>query len=252
MDVRELILRSGGRVRASGRVVSLDDAVWFEPPLPQNQPLYPPGQEPAPCRSGYGVGVTGVDVRRLDRRRDKDGAVEGYARLTGTWLGDHLVADLQEPPVWHSPVVPEWKLPPCPAPAGGWPHQARRLEGPSEQECAALGITCVVTFRPSPSQAVLVLAAERPQQARKVLGPRYGERLCVVPSRWSQAQLKAVTEQADMVEQWLAYKWMMTATADGQVLVTIDVVHVLPAFAQWMTTTPDGLIRVRAWLTPVT
>jgi hypothetical protein len=79
VDLDRLLLRDGDRVFACGRVVARGEECWFEPPLPFRLPLFPPRHEPAPEPSGLGVRVEGVDLERLTRRRQKDGASEGWA-----------------------------------------------------------------------------------------------------------------------------------------------------------------------------
>jgi hypothetical protein len=100
-----LVLRDGDTVRASGRVVADDGGTWFEPPLPVPAFLYAPGRQPPP-RLSLGVPAIGVDLGRLDRRWEKQGAVEGYATLAGTWRQERLWVGEQGRPIgWEGESV---------------------------------------------------------------------------------------------------------------------------------------------------
>ncbi|MCU1602014.1 MAG: hypothetical protein JWO22_2723, partial [Frankiales bacterium] len=105
---------------ASGRVVQVpgkpprfcapefrDDVLRFPTPPPQWCAL--------------GVDVRGVDLATLGNRREADGAVEGYATLTGRLDGDVLVVTDQGPtPQGPGPAFVYSSYPGCPAPPGGW------------------------------------------------------------------------------------------------------------------------------------
>ena len=95
VDVAGLLLEEDDRCVAFGRVVDVSGQTTFEPPLAMALPHYRLGQTPAPRPSGLGVAVRGVDSTRLLDRREKDGASEGWATLTGRWREDELavVAD---------------------------------------------------------------------------------------------------------------------------------------------------------------
>ncbi|KAB2344292.1 hypothetical protein [Actinomadura rudentiformis] len=252
MDIQGLILRPGDRVRASGRVVSVGKSVaaWFEPPGFVAMPAFRPGHEPVLAPGHTGVRVTGVDLGRLERRRAKDGLVEGHATLTGTWRDTYLQADRQGPATQHARQSRRWRRPPCPPPAGGWPRGDGPLCGLPPDQWHALGITSMAIFRPAPGQALVVVAAEHPQQVRQALVPKYGVRLCVVRSRWTHQQIETVTQQlSTSMRPWLIYQCGLAgAQDDGQPLLCADVVQVLPAFANWATTIPDGLLRITPWL----
>jgi len=70
-----------------------------------------------------GVTAVGVDMGRLQHRREFGGAVEGWASVTGQWDGSALHVDQQADPVQPQPVAPV-ETPPCAPPAGGWPTVA--------------------------------------------------------------------------------------------------------------------------------
>lgn len=200
MDVRSLMLREGCPVGATGRVIAVDGQVWFEPPLPERLVLYAPWYEPAPRWSGLGVPVRGVDLDRLDRRRLKDGALEGWAQLVGHWTGGELVVG-------------------------------------------------VMMARPSPTQVVLVVVSTEPDRTRQQLGSRSASRSCVVASRWTRTQVQGVQSQLEARRGgWQIYQTGQTHGEDCQIRFEVEAVQVVPEFAAWASTVPDGLLQVRAWL----
>lgn len=211
-----------------------------------------PGHEPAPKWSGLGVTVRGVNLDDLDRRRLKDGALEGWAQLIGHWTGAELAVTEQHAPSWPEQPEPRWYGPPCEPPAGGWPHGPREenLEPRPELEDdpAVVGVTMA---RPSPTQVVLVVVSTEPDRIRELLRERYQSRLCVVTSRWTRAQVQGV--QAHMEARmggWQIYQTGQTIGEDFQVRFEVEAVQVVPEFAEWVSTVPDGLLQARAWLVP--
>jgi hypothetical protein len=257
MRLDSLVLTAGARTSADGRVVAIGGKVTFEPPLPVALAAWFPGHEPAPRASHLGVAVEGVDTAALARRREKDGAVEGWAHLSGVWLGDRLQVEAQEPkhPVTfeHRRSV-DWRHPPGSAPAGGWPH------GPEDDNFDLADqrfdggdglIVALAQFRPSPTQVVLVIAASDPAQAERELRPRFGSRLCVVASRWTRRQVDAVrVAAAAHMSDWQLYYCGETVTEDGQAIVTIGATRVGAELLEWAAAIPGGLLGVDAWLSP--
>ena len=127
MDFASAIIREGDRVTASGRLVRSETGDWFEPPVPvtANFPLV---RRVRPAWPGS-VRIVGADFgAELTGRFERDGAVEGAATLTGTWAADRLRVERQDLHVRQPPKVPNWTVPPCPPPAGGWPHTRAELE----------------------------------------------------------------------------------------------------------------------------
>jgi hypothetical protein len=252
VDLRPLMLREGCPVSASGRVIAIDDQVWFEPPLPVRLVGYAPGHEPAPTWSGLGVRVRGVDLDDLDRRRLKDGALEGWAQLIGHWTGAELAVDEQDAPSWPVRPGPRWDSPPCEPPTGGWPHGRREenLEPPPELEGDA-AVVGVAMARPSPTQVVLVVVSTEPDRTRGQLGARYQSRLCVVASRWTRAQVQGVQAQLEArMGGWQVYQTGQTVGEDFQIRFEVEAVQVVAKFAEWASTVPDGLLQLQAWLFP--
>ena len=102
MDVDELVVDEGDRVAATGRLVRNDRGDWFEPALP----IAAAGgleRRVRPVWTGA-VRVAGADFGAVAARFEKDGLVEGWATVTGTWSADQLQAERQDPP---APADPE-------------------------------------------------------------------------------------------------------------------------------------------------
>jgi hypothetical protein len=123
VELSSLVVADGRAAAACGWVVKADDRTWFEPRLPVARPLFAPGHEPAPQRSRLSIRVEGVDLFQLDRRRENDGIVEGWAFLSGVWRDETLTVTDQGPlrDEIRSPAAPAWTTPPGDPPAGGWP-----------------------------------------------------------------------------------------------------------------------------------
>jgi hypothetical protein len=253
MGLRELMLSEGVDVEATGRVVAVAGSVWFEPPLPRRLIYYPPESRPAPTASRLGVVATGVDLDRLDARFEKDGVVEGWAWLRGVWRSGTFQVGEQGPPQWSANSATTWDEPPYPPPVDGWPHGPvdENLEIPAELTTDE-AVLCYAMFRPSPSQVVLSVATTDPVRIATHLLPLFGQRLCIVNSRWTREQVDnaRAAVQAEMA-QWQAYQAGLGGVGnDGQVLLDVKVVQVLPGLADWINTVPDGLVQVQQWLSP--
>lgn len=248
MDLSGLVVREGGRARASGRVLVVDGDVWFELPLAEVA-IYPP---PTPRPSRWAVRAFGVDLNRLDQPETRDGVRLGWATLTGTWRDHQLHVTEQTP--WQPPAHrSRWTTPPCPPPPGGWPH-GNPGQPPDREEQAELTITQLTMFHPSRTQPVLVIAAEDVDRAEQALRPRFGAALCVVPSRWSQRQIDEVGDRlhvAGLAGEWPMSMWGLGgASPEGQPQLSAQLAWLVPGFVEWATTVPDGLLDVDVWLVP--
>lgn len=254
MDLASLVVREGDRVTASGRLVRNKTADWFEPPMPVAMPGGVPRTVRGPWRGA--VRIVGANFAELSGRFERDGAVEGYATLTGVWSASQFRVDRQALPQRRHPEGLRWQTPPCPAPEGGWPHLTwghgdKNLDyelGDLEQTGAAVARTL---FRPSEDQAVLVVAATDPEAVEAQLRPQLGPLLCVVPSKWTRAELEAVRAHLHVQhEEWNLYMWGYGPTTDdGQAQVTASLTRMLPEVAAWAATLPSGILGLEPWLT---
>lgn len=110
----------------------------------------------------------------------------------------------------------------------------------------------VTTFRPSEDQAVLVVAAADPEAVEAHLRPQLGPLLCVIPSRWTRAELEAVRAHLHAHhEEWNLYKWGgYTSTEHGQAKITASLTRILPEVAAWADSLLTGILDLEPWLTP--
>jgi hypothetical protein len=268
MDFASLIIREGDRVTASGRMVRTETGDWFEPPVP----VAVTGSLSRSVRPAWrgSVRIVGANFDdELTGRFERDGAVEGYAMLTGLWTADRLQVERQDLHVPQHRKIPNWTVPPCPPPPGGWPHQTwvygiqevQTGEYPAAQYVGLdydLGdlqetgaAVMVTTFRPSEDQAVLVVAAADPEAVEAQLRPQLGQLVCVVPSKWTRAELEAVRAHLHAHhEDWNLYAWGgYTSTEDGQAKITACLTRILPEVAVWAGSLPAGILDLEPWLT---
>ena len=260
MDFGALVLRDGDRVTASGRLIRTDQGDWLQPStfgVDQGMSVADLGRGErriAPPRRGA-VRLVGADFDALANRLEQGGAVDGFATVTGVWSGEQLRVSLQTPPEPRSAWVLPWTTPPCPPPSGGWPQVTRRGDIMLDYDLGDLldtGAAVTVThFRPADNQAVLVVAASDQAAVEARLRPQLGDLLCVVPSRWTKAQLEEVRSYLHQrFEQWNLHQLGPQVTADGQTRITARLVRVLPEVAAWADSLPDGIVALDPWLAP--
>lgn len=260
MDLDGLVLRDGDRVTVSGRLIRADQGDWLQPPsfgTDPGMPVTDPSRSRPRIRSPRrgAVRIVGADFDALANRLEHNGAIEGSATVTGVWSGEQLRINRQNPPRPRSAWVLPWITPPCPPPPGGWPDVIRRGDilldydlGDLQETGAAVAVTL---FRPSDHQAVLVVAASDPAAVEARLRPQLGDLLCVVPSRWTKAELDLVRSYLHgKFEQWNLYQLGPQNTADGQTCIAARLVRVLPEIAAWADSLPDGIVALDPWLAP--
>jgi hypothetical protein len=252
MDWDGLVLRSGDRVRAWGRLVRIAHGTWFDPPVPVPAILI----HPRPVRPPFqgAVAVSGADFTRVAQRYELDGDIEGWATVGGVWTGSVLRIDRHSRRRPEPDPGPAWVTPPCPPPPAGWPHGTNYAGnlgfdlGDLRDSGAAV---MVVTFRPGAGQAVLVVAAADPEAVEARLRPQLGQRLCVVPSRWTKDEIEAVRGHLHRHwEDWNIYQSGVAASEDAQAFVTASLTRVLPGVAAWAATLPVGILDLKPWLVP--
>jgi hypothetical protein len=189
------VVREGDRVAATGRLVRNEMGDWFEPAMW----IAEPGGMERRVRPVWrgAVRVAGADFDAVARRFEQDGLVEGWAAVTGTWSGEQLRAERQDPPVRTPAAHARWAAPPCPPPPGGWPVTGRHGDVELSYDLGDLAetgaATAITLFHPGPDQAVLVIAAADPAAVEARLRPQLGASLCVVPSRWTSSTPSAAT-----------------------------------------------------------
>ncbi len=168
------VLRDGDRVTATGRVVQVPGSrVRFCATEAFDAVGYAPGTEPPPRMCEQGVWVEGADLATLQDRREKAGAVEGWATLTGVLEGDTVRVEEQAAPDRSRPAEVGQHVP-CPAPAGGWPRDPAILRGPGYQPEGDANMDAerpaLERYRAEHPGAVLDVALLRPVPRRRPAG----------------------------------------------------------------------------------
>jgi hypothetical protein len=146
MDVDGLVVRDGDQAAATGRLVRNDRGDWFEPAMW----IAEPGglsRRVRPVWDGA-IRVAGADFDAVVRRFEADGAVEGWATVTGTWSGGQLRVEAQDAPAPEPPGPARWVMPPCPPPDGGWPVTPRRGDVELSFDLAASLPSGIVVLEP--------------------------------------------------------------------------------------------------------
>jgi hypothetical protein len=253
MDVRSLVIEAGDLVSGSGQLIADADGEWLD--LPHSIDLgWRPGPRP---RSRHAVRVTGADVDAVPTEwgPGSDHTIPGWVDITGIWREDLIEIRSQSPVRQGRDESPQWVTPPCPPPAGGWPrgldasHNLSFDLGDLETTGAAVG---VVTFRPSADQGVLVVSATDIAAVEAVLRPQLRHRLCVVPSRWTKAQIDDVRAGFDgHWEDWHLLGHGAHTDERAQVSVTAMVDWVTSGLADWADGLPEGILTVEPSLTPI-
>jgi hypothetical protein len=254
MDFDALVLRDGDRVTASGRLVRDGTGDWLEPPTP----VAAPGGLPRRVRRAWhgAVGVVGANFDEVSRRFEQDGVVEGFATMTGTWRHDHLRAEEQAPGGGNSYQATRWVTPPRPAPEGGWPRPAwgdgdKNLSYDLGDLREPGAVVAATIFRPSDEQAVLVIAAADPDLVEARLRPQLGALLCVIPSRWTTAELQAVDAYLrGHSQEWNLLQFGPHNNEDGQPCMAARLTRVLPQIAIWASSLPADILTLDPWLAP--
>jgi hypothetical protein len=232
MDVDGLVVREGDRVTATGRLVRDDPGDWFEPALP----IAVAGGLERRVRPVWrgAVRVAGADFDAVAGRFEKDGLVEGWATVTGTWSGEQLRVERQDVPVQASAAHARWVTPPCPPPPDGWPATERRGDIELSYDLGDLAdtgaATAITLFHPGKNQAVLVVAAADLAAVEARLRPQLGTSLCVVPGRWTQDQLDDVRDHLyQRSQQWNLLQFGPQHGEDGRRLPHLLAAPLRPA-----------------------
>lgn len=256
----QLVLEAGQRVEASGRVVSVPRRpTRFCAPVAEAAIGYAEGREPAPTYCEQGIDVAGVNLSTLTNRRQKDGAVEGSAALDLVYRGHGSASVVHQAPDRdpEKSLDPSDRVP-CPPPDGGWPVGAKddNLDLTALQKYTDTHPGDVLTLamlRPSSTQVIAyVLTLTDPAPVAAALRPAYGKPLCVVRSRYTQAQ---ITRAADAFTPLMQHGPVYVVSAgglgpDAQPVVGVELTAVTTKTAALAGRQARGLVRLRPWLAP--
>ena len=259
---RRLVLRDGDRIRATGQVVSVPHRpVRFCAPVAEASVGYAAGQEPAPQYCDVGVDLVGADLATLTDRREKDGAIEGRADITGVYRAGGVTVSKQAAPPPPGTTTPAPDSPPCPAPSGGWPRGPRgeNINTAAASNYAARhpgSVQELAMLRPSENQVVaLVLSTGDPAPIQAALQAPMRNRVCVVRTRYTKAQI-AATSAAFRIGNPLTKAAHVDGTGHGlshtgQPTFVVQLPVVTEPVAELADRQPAGLVVLDAWLTPI-
>ncbi len=193
----------------------------------------------------FGVTAVGIDLRRLQHRRELRGAVEGWASVIGRWDGSTLHVEQQTDPAPPQPVVlPD--RPPCAPPAGGWPTVAENENLDSEAVSRFIEThpgTRAAILRPSPREALWLVTTTEVDEAEATLSPVYGRGLCVVRSAYRVEDYGAA-ERAFPFHAGLGIFGSSAGRpdADGQWPITFRVLYITDELLNRQAAMPAGLV----------
>jgi hypothetical protein len=248
-------------VTASGRVVAVPGRPpRFCAPIGVQLDLISPAPPPQWC--ALGIDVRGVDLTALENRREQEGAVEGYATLTGHVEEDVLAVTDQEPPTSSSTGGSAYHpYPGCKEPTGGWSQHPPTYDppvGPMDDYQAQHvdEIAMISVARPDVRTAFpYVLTWGDPSGAQAAMRNAYGDEQCVLRSSWTQDEVVRAADDlaaAASANQVYAYGSGHGLGDDGQIEVDGTAVRQTAALDALVARHPKGLIAIDYWLHPVT
>ncbi|WP_329482233.1 hypothetical protein OG555_08390 [Kribbella sp. NBC_01484] len=175
----------------------------------------------------------------------------GYVSVVGTWRDESIEVEEQSPDIPAREPRADFTDPPCPPPPGGWRHDAL-VFGLDYGDLASSGAMVTrVIFRPSAGQEVLVVATTDVDAVTQQLSPQLQNQLCVVPSRFTRAQLDEVRDV--LLARWREWRietFDTRADAQAQPFIRAELFRVTAEMADWADSLPDGLLRLRPALSP--
>jgi hypothetical protein len=248
VSAQDLVVRPGDRVSASGRYVLCDDGEWLDLARVDGLVIHPAG-----WRSSHSVRLIGLDPAGVPRDYGSDDhIIPGKVRVTGIWRDGTIRVDDQGTVTYPAQSHRDF-VPPCAAPVGGWDTLASSNHVPELQSLRASGaIVRDQWWCTSGGAVVLIVAASDVDLVERILRPRLPRRLCVVASRYSADQVHDVEAKfATRHREWQFETWGAAGLdQDGQPYAFAEITRVTDDLADWADTLPDGLLDLRASMTP--
>jgi hypothetical protein len=250
MNAGSMVFGRGDRVAGWGRLVADADGDWLDLARTATPEFF---GEIRP-RSRRSVRLVGADFSAIPTEFGPNNAIPGTATVTGIWLEDSIQVQSQSPDGPRHEDSPVFRSPPCQPPPGGWPHVEpdENLEydlGDLENSGAAVTIAM---FRPSPSQAVLVIGASDVRTVEAALRPQLPDRLCVVPSRWTRAELDdVISHLRSRWQDWAIDRINQHIDEHAQPSIEGELLRVTAEVADWANTLPGSLLRLVPSLVPI-
>ena len=205
--------------------------------------------------SDYAVVLHGFDRQMFDLESWHRPGSFGGMTITGIWLNGSIQVQTQHrlaPRDQSAPIRATWELPADLEPARGWPVGTDDdIHAVDTNDLRDANCVAVVRCQPRPDSVVLAVAATDVAAAEAAWRPRLGARVCVVHSRWSKAELDAVTSTP--LQHWV--DWAIEFIGHPvdehfQSSVDVTLLAVTPALASWAESLPADILTVQPTLTP--
>jgi hypothetical protein len=194
------------------------------------------------------VGMTGALAKSANRSR----------YVTGIWQTDGLHVTRVSAPR-DDDAARSLTTPPCANPAGGWATVASSptpnvdLTAFEHYKSTHPGVVATIAiFRPSNLQLVLTIASTDPAATKAALDGSYPRALCVVRSRFTEAQLH---RSNGLVKQAFLTNRLPGASAEGsgvdsqgQPTIDLTVLNDRPEIHRVLADVTPGLLRIDPWL----
>ena len=269
------VVEGAGEIQATGgKPVRFCSSVG--PPISTDKVGAPGGsnRQPPFC---FGVNARGVDLSRLTGRFTQNGTTYGAAVLRGVYRNGTLSVTAQGPSSRTGGSDSKYAgldSIPCSPPVGGWaiaqPAPSPGISNPyidfkpaARYRDAHPGTILKFENIPvSKDQAVaLIVTTSNPATVQAALNPYYRNALCVVRSRYSQAQLTQTIANLTPLEDANGSQGSLTDITsfgngeasfapDGQLCVTISTAIMTKHVAAVIDAQEPGIVQVSTFLRP--
>ncbi|MEV0291417.1 MULTISPECIES: hypothetical protein [unclassified Kribbella] len=246
MAARDLVFEAGDRVRTWGQYVAGPDGDWLDLARVDALISKPPG-----WKSDRSIRLIGADAEAVPTDFAAN-RVPDFVSVVGTWRDESIEVEEQSPDIPAREPSADWTDPPCPPPPDGWRRDALPWDLDYGDLESSGAMVHGVVFRPSADQEVLVVAATDVDAVTRQLSPHLPDQLCVVPSRFTRAQLDEVRDV--LLSHWREWRLETCGTgsadAQAQPFATAEPFRVTAEMAEWADTLPAGLLRLNPAISP--
>ncbi|MEV4261360.1 hypothetical protein [Kribbella sp. NPDC049584] len=174
----------------------------------------------------------------------------GYVSAVGIWRDESIEVEAISAEIPAPEPRALWREPPCPAPPGGWRHGTVDLDFDLGDLESSGAMVHPVIFRPSEDQEVLVAATDVDAVSRE-LSLKMPRQLCVVPSRFTRAQLDEVYDVLHAKwRDWRLESFGTSSDEQAQPFIVIMMFRITAEIAEWADALPEGLVRLDPTLNP--
>ncbi|TDW98590.1 hypothetical protein EV647_3314 [Kribbella sp. VKM Ac-2566] len=245
MAARDLVFGVGDRVRTWGRFVARADGDWLDLARVHDLTWKAPGWKSD--RSVRLIGAAGEAVAAgIAANRGL-----GYVSVVGIWGDESIEVEVLSAEIPAREARAARRDPPCPPPPGGWRHGVVELDVDLRDRESSGPIVNLAIFRPSPEQEVLVVAATDVDAVIRRLSPKLPRQLCVVPSRFTRAQIDEVYDVLHANgRDWRLESFGTGSDEQAQPFIAAMMFRVTAEMAEWADALPEGLVRLEPTLSP--